>query len=139
MILPRTGTEEYVKVTDIDEYGSIGTEAYFWDGAGSTGSTSEIARGVPLTPEWLERCGFVKLTHLGKKEHTIYVDEGLSIEACEYDQLIIRLVICQDNYDENINIGAFIVYRDIKDCKHVHQLQNLYFALTGEELKIKLP
>jgi hypothetical protein len=22
-------------------------------------------------------------------------------------------------------------------CKHVHQLQNLYFALTGEELKIK--
>jgi hypothetical protein len=92
---------------------------------------------IPLTPEWLERCGFVKLSHLGRKEHTLYIDENLSIEACEYQELLIRLVISQDNYDENINIGVFTVYREISECKYVHQLQNLFFALTGEELTLK--
>jgi hypothetical protein len=26
---------------------------------------------------------------------------------------------------------------NVKECKYVHQLQNLYFALTGEELELK--
>jgi hypothetical protein len=39
----------------------------------------------------------------------------------------------------NWNDGIFylIRYGFINHIKHVHQLQNLYFALTGEELTIK--
>lgn len=34
--------------------------------------------------------------------------------------------------------GFFDVNNEICTIKYVHQLQNLYFALTGEELEIKL-
>jgi len=68
---------------------------------------------IPLTEEWLKRFGFENTSSFG----TEYYDKG-------------KLVICQEDgldYIEdltNVNI------------KHVHQLQNLYHALTGEELKI---
>ncbi len=41
-------------------------------------------------------------------------------------------------------VGGFVVYTSNEsfnfkiELKNLHQLQNLYFALTGEELKIKL-
>jgi hypothetical protein len=124
LILPRTGTDEHVKVTDIDEYGSIGTEAYFWDGAGSTGTTSEIARGIPLTPEWLERCGiaYSKTFKCYSKDYELlFCNEGDQFWLCEQDAIKGGLQ----------KIG--------KSFQYLHQLQNLYFALTGEELHIKMP
>ena len=68
--------------------------------------------GIPLTEQWLIRLGFEKI--------------GI-----------------------NYNMSIFNVYRRKSDnkllyrnnvyaveLKHVHQLQNLYFALTGEELEL---
>lgn len=92
---------------------------------------------IPLTVEWLERFGFIGLNHLGRREYSLVIDEELTIEVCFGDQLIVRLVIINDNYDENINLGQFVTYRHIRGCNYLHQLQNLYFALTGEELTIK--
>ena len=41
--------------------------------------------------------------------------------------------------DINIDLGDIGKFRyDLRELNHVHQLQNLYFALTGEELIIKL-
>ena len=69
-------------------------------------------KGIPITPEWLERVGFVSkpnnLFILGKIELRYY--RGRS-------DVLVR----------GINVSY----------KYVHQLQNLYFALTGEELEIK--
>lgn len=92
---------------------------------------------IPLTPEWLERCGFLGLSHLGRREYSLVIDEELTIEVCFGNQLIVRMVIINDNYDENINLGQFVTYRHIRGCNYIHQLQNLYVALTGEELRIK--
>jgi hypothetical protein len=72
---------------------------------------------IPLTEEWLLKFGFKKT---------------------EWDNFnSYRLMIGNNDYtivlysDGNCEVG------DIITCKieYVHQLQNLYFALTGEELK----
>lgn len=66
---------------------------------------------IPLTEDWLERFGFRK-SHRGKFEH--------------------------DNLPYDIYGGTGLYMHGVKpEIKHVHQLQNLYFALTGEELTLK--
>jgi len=70
--------------------------------------------GIPLNENWLEKFGFKRsgLYNL-KDEVYIYDEYGLIDTGFEY----------RFNYTQ------------IK-LKYVHQLQNLYFALTGEELTI---
>lgn len=81
---------------------------------------------IPLTPEWLERCGFV---------------DG-RINYSYHTRLLIRPY-------ETASQGVFpgkwrvtlidtVPYSIGKQLEYVHQLQNLYFALTGEELNVKL-
>jgi hypothetical protein len=75
---------------------------------------------IPLTPEWLERCGFEKED--GIHINNIFVREGLRLE----DRGVYELINTIGINVYNTRIG------------HLHQRQNLYFALTGEELKIEL-
>ena len=72
---------------------------------------------IPLTEEWLDKFGFI---HNG-----MWWDS--SQEYFELDTF-------KDSYVMGINSCE---YNHGIEIKHVHQLQNLYFALTGEELKIK--
>ena len=67
---------------------------------------------IPLTEEWLLKFGFEwKIQHQGFYNGRFKIDE---------------------KYKE----GYRLYFGGEKiDVKHVHQLQNLYFALTGEELK----
>jgi len=71
-----------------------------------------IANPISITPEWLQRFGFENrgnnLFVKGKIELRYYANR------CE---VVVR--------------GINITYQ------YVHQLQNLYFALTGEELELK--
>jgi hypothetical protein len=75
---------------------------------------------IPLTPEWLEKFGFKK-----EPDTDIY-----SIPTYSHSDLIMR----NESYEE-----WHFIYNDkrLRVIKFVHQLQNLYFALTGEELTIK--
>ena len=75
---------------------------------------------IPLTEEWLLKFGFnfVKSTH----------DEA----EC-YDYFYNLLYLNMANH--SISINGKCVLSFIPD--YIHQLQNLYFALTGEELTIK--
>jgi hypothetical protein len=81
---------------------------------------------IPLTPEWLERMGFKQMA-IGK-----YQDDGnwhLKKTDCT--------IAFDDRYahkDNNISYNGCTIWQTVK---FVHQLQNLYFALTGEEFTIK--
>lgn len=68
---------------------------------------------IPLTEEWLLKFGFFEDYRIGKNN---FVKNGVIM--WKYSDSF-----CDDRYGVT--------------TKHVHQLQNLYFALTGEELKNK--
>lgn len=69
----------------------------------------KFVAGIPLTDKWLKKLGFEYV-----KEHESW---------------------------GNGKIGVFFIEGEVSyniaRMKNVHQLQNLYFALTGEELEVK--
>lgn len=73
---------------------------------------------IPLTPEWMEQCGFN--IRPGNRFY-IFHNERVLFEYWLHDGSVVIE-------------GAFFGGK----IQHLHQLQNLYFALTGEELTIKL-
>jgi len=105
---------------------------------------------IPLTPEWLERCGFYKqpdVKWFGNGAD--YQDERTSTTHTDYilGRLIVRFVDWvwgYTNHDLSTEILLTDSYYpktydgkvDSVKVEHLHQLQNLYFALTGEELTI---
>lgn len=83
-------------------------------------STVDFSKGIepiPLTEEWLVKFGW-ELTPLNASFKRYNRKSGF---------MIIEV------YDDN-KFWAEYIY-----VKYVHQLQNLYFSLTGEELEIKNP
>ena len=90
--------------------------------------TEQVARveglgniiGIPLTEEWLLRFGF-KMDGIG---HWWMNEEFDFYEFVDRNEDGFMLVIAGEEHKETY-------------VKHVHQLQNLYFALVGEELKIQ--
>ena len=81
----------------------------------STGLAIKKGKPIRLTEEWLIDFGFN------------------NTNTTEFPNYTKGMYQCRWRHGEtNIcNNHGFI-----KDLKYVHQLQNLYFALTGEELKI---
>jgi hypothetical protein len=100
----------------------IGNYVYGYSGDNVTAVTSawflfktaERANPIPLNEEWLVKFGF---------------DPGKPIKALN--------ILSSYNLG---NFGCKLSYSGAvgPNIQHVHQLQNLYFALTGEELTIKL-
>lgn len=76
---------------------------------------------VPLTEEILLKCGFKKINHIG----------GYSFWS--YDKNKVNFYC--DIYDRYTRVGGYSIPNHII---YVHQLQNLYFTLTGKELEITL-
>jgi hypothetical protein len=78
---------------------------------------------IPLTPELLENCGFV-------------LDKGVGVwfDKKEHDGFRITL---WDSHE-----GRYLFTRQMPSNHipvfHLHQLQNLYFSLTNQELTIHL-
>ena len=71
---------------------------------------------IPLTEEWLLRFGFVK----SKANSCLYLNTG-------YFELIFDEYFYLSIEGQRVNLNV----------KHVHTLQNLYFALTGTELELR--
>ena len=77
---------------------------------------------IVLTEEWLSKAGF---------EKSFTNDFWYSIKIGDKRLLVSTLGNIEiEKWDRTM-----IAFPDI--CKYVHQLQNLYFALTGNELNIK--
>jgi hypothetical protein len=94
---------------------------------------------IPLTEEWFKRLGFHKrrgrklgISNIGTP---IYAISDIDVDYCFY------YADFRDDYGFNV---CFTDSPDPKDknqlypvsfgIKYVHQLQNLYYSLTGEEL-----
>lgn len=78
---------------------------------------------ITLTEEWLVRFGFEETSRYGKYlEFNINTDREQSF----------RLPICKHSDKD-----YWYILRGSAKVKYIHQLQNLYFALTGEELRLK--
>jgi hypothetical protein len=83
--------------------------------------------GIPLTEEWLLKFGF-----------TFWVDE-LGIKAFYLVYGIEYFCVATNGFWQlrsglKNNDSAWRMGNNYPFLKYVHQLQNLYFALTGEEL-----
>ena len=76
---------------------------------------------IPLTEDWLERFGFEQ-HHDDCSNGVMYIKDIFSEQPKTWGA-----------YPNEV--GSGIVIKDSVKLEHVHQLQNLYFALTGEELK----
>ena len=74
---------------------------------------------IHITEEWLLKFGFEKVEDINKDTYPDYKKKGMLIHS---------------NVHGNYVLGN---YNPICFIKYVHQLQNVYFALTGEELKTK--
>jgi hypothetical protein len=86
---------------------------------------------IPITKEWLLNFGFKKIesdfkiqiqkdNKDGNTDYWIYVDSGIDNETNKFTIEI----LCQE--------GCWFTSKN----QYVHQLQNLYFALTGKELTL---
>lgn len=77
---------------------------------------------IPLSPEILEKCGFSK---------TSYEEQSWQISQSENG-----IVFCED--DKNGYCEVVLDFYSQVRVRYLHQLQNLYYALTGTELNINL-
>lgn len=112
VLVPDTGQE--AEITAINKHvGVVVNSSMAW-------INIESVKPIPLTEEWLIKFGFES-------------------EQNDYDKQINCFVFNQITLYDHQN-GSYSLYR-YNDAHvylpHVHQLQNLYFALTSEELSIK--
>jgi len=79
---------------------------------------------IPLTEEWLLKFGFEK--NLNSNNIIYYILAGKCLLEYNLTHNIADIV-------KKVHLDLFI------EIEYVHQLQNLYFALTCEELLLSLP
>jgi len=70
---------------------------------------------IPLTEDWIVRFGFKK------NKYGYYVNNTIHFLIGETDETLGKIILA-------VNLDKTVI------VEHVHQLQNLYFALTGQEL-----
>jgi len=105
-----------VMVLGVDNSSIMYCENYETSGVFKSSFLAENFSPIPLTEEWLVRFGF-KLNKLGN--------------LCLYFNKTKKYITFK-HY-----LNGWCIYLDHHPpCDHVHKLQNLIFALTGEELTL---
>lgn len=85
-----------------------------------TQASSNEYSPIPLTEEWIAKLG------ISNNGRNIYSKHG-EIDICVNAKVV---------YIGGCDLPLDNQYFELK-CEYVHQLQNLYFSLTGQELTIK--
>lgn len=105
-------------------------------GINSFGQLLEFIEGVPLTEEILIKCGYEIISVIeNNKTYEILVEEvDIDYGGNDYFELKViesvtgnKEIMIQHNY-----------YDRVKIIKYIHELQNLYFILTKQNLEIRL-
>lgn len=106
----------------------------FQDGTSSKNWTADIVEmsHIPLTEEWLLKFGFEKEPMAYSRNIDLFGGGKKLSFSGDYLYLV-------DSEKKNTTPTDIITIwnKDVIKQFYVHQLQNLYFALTGEELTIK--
>lgn len=114
---------EIITIDSIGDH-AINILAAYPDGGIDWEWLCEEVEGIPLTPEWLERMGFVSYGNgIWGKNHDV---QHYQIEKHPSNP---------DGYILFLDIHGVAAPPSVK-IQTVHQLQNLYFALTSQELTI---
>lgn len=109
-------------VNDAEPY-----EFYFqvnWTHIAKAAESGYQYRAIPLTFDWLERCGFT-----WDEESQVFSIQIGNALYLEYDKDFDCSITPEDRPG-----GSAYVWGEIKT---VHRLQNLFYDLTGKELEIK--
>jgi hypothetical protein len=133
MIVSRIESADHTEWNSGDQYNirclQFGTRETYYDGN---------FKPIPLTEEWLLKLGLFKIT---KKEDLWGNDE---IGVYDFNGKI----RCSDFFITSNTLKDFTLYvatiddgmesaESLNNIIYVHQLQNLYFCLCGEELTIE--
>lgn len=113
--------DEAVLIDAVDSDGCLNILASINNG-GNVSSSCDMADPIPLTPEILEKCGFIE------SRGSYWIGAGEESFIVQNEAGGFRLMVM--SYDDYAPYG--------KPLGYLHQLQNLYFALTGEELTVNL-
>ena len=113
----------------IGNWASNGEKNFVFDASSlydaTSGLTSKFIFPIPLTPEVLEKCGFDWRIWDGNEHHKVLSYKNTPIHTYwDGSEWCFKY-----GFDSDLTFAA---------CQYVHQLQNLIFALTGEELTVKL-
>jgi len=115
-----------VKVTELDVYGA-GIMDLNDDEASHFYSNKELLKPILLTEEWLLKFGFENVDYgFTKKILTVSTLQLIWGDGWIYPQIIEEA----EMNSETIDVVS------LNRIEFVHQLQNLYFTITGEELKL---
>lgn len=129
----RVGNKIFLKgltitVTAIDIAGSIG---YTYDNEDCDkvfirNSIDPYLERIPITPELLEKAGFEVSLRLDFNEWSLRYYDSVGVTLFLFDTPTSGVIKEKHSSWTNVTI------------KYLHQLQNLYHSLTGQELKIDL-
>lgn len=88
-----------------------------------------IFKGVELTEEILLKCGFVEMNNNGQNHYKNMSSPHLALFPDEDSNNSYLLFYYWGGQETNLTDSCIT---------SLHQLQNIYFALTGEELNVEL-
>ncbi len=90
---------------------------------------------IPLTEEWLKRFGFIHNDKYCRYDSKMWNVRNRP-EGKEVSMNVWKATDKKDDGFWGVTLREELVFDDVTPTaiQYVHQLQNLYFALTGEEL-----
>ena len=95
----------------------ISSSTIWWkDGFDTISMTNTIITGIPLTEKWLLKFNYTRREKRNTKYYQYSIDEVNRVN------------------DHGDGSFWYLRYNGSLRIKYVHELQNLYFALTGKEL-----
>lgn len=118
-----------VRKNAINKFHEIGKEGFISFGHRGVDWLNDEFEPIPLTPEILEKCGFVIDFSL-RRTNAILEDKNNRLLVCFFKNGRIDIVL-NGNKSRSIFTKKYPKF-------YLHQLQNLYFDLTATELEIKL-
>jgi hypothetical protein len=128
--------ENYFTMVEVAESSSVLTEGLEWHPLRERQYFDPAdLQGIPLTNEWLEKFGF--------EPNGVFKSMRLALDQLYEFGTRTFLVIAHDGdaWIELIKKNKHRQYTELQGhafkCKYVHQLQNLYFMLAGEELTMQ--
>ena len=113
---------------NIDTIGEVSYNSIICGYTGYSNLDKGYVEPIPLTEEILLKCKGVKSSYTSNPE-LIGASKKYNLGS---------IIIFQQNEDESVFYTCINEDRDNLIVDTLHQLQNLYFALTGQELEINL-